>query len=230
MRRRRPNAEINVLLIDDHAVARDSYRRTLARDSSLKLSGAEGDRAPELQLKSQEPRPDVILLDISLPGMSGIDTLRRITNARPTTARVLMFSQYQDPLYVSRAFDAGAHGYLTKSSAPEMLLTAIKAVAGGRRYVSPDVQKVLSESNRKTHEIASSLSRREHEILRLLNDGYASNEIADRLGITPKTVANRQTAIKQKLGASSASQLIVIARRLGLCSPPSESLPEQQGA
>jgi two-component system invasion response regulator UvrY len=229
MRRHRPNAAINVLFIDDHTVARDGYRRTLAQDSQLKLLGEENERAPELQLKAQEPLPDVIVLDISLPGMSGIDTLRRVMDARPTRARVLMFSQYQDPLYVSHAFDAGAHGYLTKSSAPEMLLTAINAVASGRRFVSPDVQRALSESNGKIHEIASSLSHREHEILRLLSDGYTLNEIGERLGITPKTVANRQTAIKQKLGAGTAVQLIVIARRLGLCSPPSESVPEQQG-
>ena len=226
MRRRQPNTEINVLLIDDHAVARQGYRKVLARDSTLKLWG-DGGQAPELKLKLQTPVPDVIVLDISLPGMSGIDTLRRVTNARPAMARVLMFSQYQDPLYVARAFDAGAHGYLTKSSSPEMLLTAINALAGGRRFVSPDVQRRLSESNGRIHEIAGSLSRREHDILRLLSEGCALAEIARRLEISPKTVANHQTAIKQKLGAGSAVQLIVIARRLGLAAASQAGVPEQ---
>ncbi len=226
MGRRRTNSPINVLLVDDHAIARESQRRMLARDNQLRLLGA-ATAAEQPAGPSGGPDPDVIVVDVSLPGISGIETLRRVVDTRPTAARVLMFSPYKDALYVARALDAGAHGYLTKSSPPDMLLTAIRAVAGGRRFVSPDVQRNLTKASPDARSIARELSQREHEILRLLSEGHDLSEIARRLGISVKTVANRQTAIKQKLGAGSAMQLLVIARRLGL-SPRAEASASEQ--
>lgn len=205
---------ITVLLVDDHAVVRQGYRRLLAHDPAMQVVGEAANSAEALDC-DRTLEPDVVVLDIALPGVSGIETLRRIMARRPA-ARVLMFSMYQDAIYASRAFGAGAMGYLSKASAPELLVQAVRSVADGRRYVSPDVQQAVAAPGAKSSEIALSLSSREHEILRLLISGYDLREIGERLGVSAKTVANQQSAIKQKLGASSALQLILIARQLGL--------------
>ena len=146
--------------------------------------------------------------------MSGIETARRLI-ARRSAVRILMFSMYQDAIYASRAFEAGALGYLSKSSAPELLVEAVRAVAAGRRYVSPDVAQAMAASGTGGGVVAS-LSSREHEILRLLTSGYELSEIGARLGVSAKTVANHQSVIKNKLGATSALQLILVARQLGI--------------
>jgi DNA-binding NarL/FixJ family response regulator len=207
-------ASITVLLVDDHAVVREGYRRLLAREPNLKVVGEAANSGDALACE-RALEPDVTVLDIALPGISGIETLRRII-ARRASARVLMFSMYQDAIYASRAFEAGALGYLSKASAPELLVEAVRCVAAGQRYTSPDVTEALAARSSKTAELASSLSSREHEILRLLSRGYALSEIGERLGVSQKTVANQQWSIKQKLGATSALQLILIARELGL--------------
>jgi two-component system invasion response regulator UvrY len=214
MTKRTATQPITVLLVDDHAVVREGYHRLLARDARLKVV-AEAATSPEALLAERQLEPDVIVLDIALPGVSGIETLRRILKRRPT-ARVLIFSMYQDAIYASRAFEAGAHGYLSKASAPDLLLEAVRSVAEGRRYISPDVERAMSTLSSRTSELALALSSREHEILRLLTHGYSLEEIGERLGISAKTVANQQSSIKQKLGANSALQLILIARQLGL--------------
>jgi two-component system, NarL family, invasion response regulator UvrY len=205
---------ITILLVDDHAVVREGYRRLLAGDPDLKIVGEAGNASDALDCE-RALEPDVTVLDIALPGISGIETLRRII-ARRAGARVLMFSMYQDAIYASRAFEAGALGYLSKASAPELLVEAVRAVAAGQRYTSPDVTAALASHSSRSVELAASLSTRELEILRLLSRGYALSEIGTRLGVSPKTVANQQWSIKQKLGATSALQLILIARELGL--------------
>jgi DNA-binding NarL/FixJ family response regulator len=207
-------ATISVLLVDDHAVVREGYRRLLSQDPALRVVGEAANSADALAAE-RALQPDVTVLDIALPGASGIETLRRIVTRRPA-ARVLIFSMYQDAIYATRAFEAGALGYLSKASAPELLVEAVRSVAAGRRYVSPDVQQALSAGPAKTAERAASLTRREHEIIRLLSRGYALSEIGEQLGISAKTVANQQWSIKQKLGAGSALQLILIARELGI--------------
>jgi DNA-binding NarL/FixJ family response regulator len=126
-----------------------------------------------------------------------------------------MFSMYEDAIYVTRAMDAGALGYLSKASAPEHLLRAVREVAGGTRYISPDVEQALAQLNSRTRSVAT-LSNREHEVLRLLAQGHDLSRIAERLGLSAKTVANYQTSIRDKLGADSALQLLVAARELGL--------------
>ena len=207
-------APIRILLVDDHAVVREGYRRLLSGHPDLAIVGEAGNSGDALDCE-RALEPDVTVLDIALPGLSGIETLRRII-ARRAAARVLMFSMYQDAIYASRAFEAGALGYLSKASAPELLVEAVRSVAAGQRYTSPDVAEALAAHSSKSVELAASLSTREHEILRLLSRGYALSEIGERLGVSPKTVANQQWSIKQKLGATSALQLILIARELGL--------------
>jgi DNA-binding NarL/FixJ family response regulator len=206
---------ISVLLVDDHAVVREGYRRLLERDASLIVVGEAATAADALR-RDEELKPDVLVLDIALPGVSGIEILRRIRARRPD-ACVLMFSMYQDGIYVSRALEAGARGYLSKASAPDLLVDAVRCVAQGRRYLSPDVEQVLAQSSAADGP-AGALSARELEVLRMLSQGFSVEMIGERLGLSPKTAANHQSSIKQKLGADSALQLILIAQQLGLIS------------
>jgi len=156
------------------------------------------------------------VLDIALPGVSGIEILRRILARR--AARVLMFSMYQDGIYASRALKAGARGYVSKASAPDLLIEAVRLVADGQRYLSPDIKIALSKHGPLANQLTASLSRRELEVLRMLAQGFGVDEIGEKLGLSPKTAANHQTSIKQKLGANSALQLILIAQQFGLIS------------
>jgi two-component system, NarL family, invasion response regulator UvrY len=205
---------ISVLLVDDHAVVREGYRRLLERDASLAVVGEAATAAEALRFDT-EFEPDVIVLDIGLPGVSGIEVLRRIIARRPA-ARVLMFSMYQDGIYATRSLDAGARGYLSKASAPDLLVEAVRSVAVGGRFVSPDVEQAMTMQSSSAHRLAHALSTRELEVLRMLAQGYGIEEIGGRLGLSPKTAANHQSSIKQKLGANSALQLILIAQQYGL--------------
>jgi DNA-binding NarL/FixJ family response regulator len=207
-------ARIRVLLVDDHAVVREGYRRLLERDESLMAVGEAAAMAEALMLDAQL-QPDVIVLDIALPGVSGIEILRRLIARRPD-ARVLMFSMYQDGIYATHAMNAGAFGYLSKASAPDLLVRAVRTVAAGGRYMSPDVQLAMTTQSATARQLANALSIRELEVLRLLAQGYGVDAIAVRLGLSPKTAANHQSSIKQKLGAGSALQLILIAQQFGL--------------
>ena len=210
-------ARTTVLLVDDHAVVREGYHRLLERDPELQVIGEAGN-AVEALLAVQSGKPDVIVLDIALPGVSGIEVLRRILAHRPD-ARVLIFSMYQDGIYASRALQAGARGFLSKASAPELLIKAVRAVARGEQYISPDVQSALERTS-PDNRVTASLSQRELEVLRLLTQGFDIERIAERLGLSPKTAANHQSSIKQKLGAGNALQLLLIAQQMGLASGP----------
>jgi two-component system, NarL family, invasion response regulator UvrY len=205
---------ITVLLVDDHAVVREGYRRLLERDDSLVVVGEAATAADAMRCDG-ELKPDVLVLDIALPGISGIEVLRRIIARRPD-ACVLMFSMYQDGIYASRALNAGARGYLSKACAPDLLVEAVRSVAQGRRYVSPDVEQAMTAQSSTASQLAGALSTRELEVLRMLVQGYGVEKIGERLGLSPKTAANHQSSIKQKLGAESALQLVLIAKQLGL--------------
>jgi two-component system, NarL family, invasion response regulator UvrY len=205
---------ISVLLVDDHAVVREGYRRLLERDHRLQVVGEASSAADATRLDA-ELRPDVIVLDIALPGVSGIEILRRIL-ARREDARVLMFSMYQDGIYATRAMNAGARGYVSKSSAPDLLVDAVRVVAAGRRYLSPDVESAMSKHSARENPLTDVLSPRELEVLRMLAQGFGVEQIGERLGLSPKTAANHQSSIKQKLGVNSALQLILAAQQYGL--------------
>ena len=208
------NTPITVLLVDDHAVVREGYRRFLESDANLTVVGEAASSAEALQ-RECELEPDVIILDIALPGVSGIETLKRIIARRPG-ARVLMFSMYGDAALAAQAFDAGARGYLSKASGPDLLVEAVRSVAGGQCCLSPDVEQEMTLRASKTNELARSLSARELEVLRLLTQGYDIGAIGAQLGVSAKTVANHQSAIKDKLNVTNTLQLMFIARKLGL--------------
>ena len=212
------SARVTVLLVDDHAVVREGYRRLLEVSGGITVVGEAGSAAEAYQMFCSLS-PDVAVMDISLPGVSGIEALRRILAHEPK-ARVLMFSMYEDAIFVRRALEAGAAGYLTKAAAPRVLVEAVATVASGRRFLSPDVAQTLAlqpvGAERATPDV---LSAREFEVLKLLAEGCTVNEIAQQLGLNPKTVSNHQSSIRQKLGAETATQLLRAAMRLGLVPP-----------
>jgi two-component system, NarL family, invasion response regulator UvrY len=211
---------VTVLLVDDHAVVREGYRRLLERSGDITVVGEACD-ATQALARFSELLPQVVVLDISMPGVSGIEVLRRLL-AREPAARVLMFSMFEEAVYASRALQAGAWGYVTKASAPDVLVEAVRSVAAGERYLSADIARELALRN-VTPDTGGpdALSAREFEVLRLIVQGLSLKDIAERLGVHPKTIANHQSMIRQKLGADNPVQLLRIAARLGLTpSPP----------
>lgn len=219
------SGKITVLLVDDHAVVREGYRRLLERRGDIVVIG-EAANAAEAHELFCSLAPQVVVMDIALPGVSGIEAMRRMLAREPGT-RVLIFSMYEDAIFANRALQAGACGYVTKASAPNVLVEAVHVIARGKRYISADIAQELALRNVAASTSATDgLSAREFEVLRLLVQGRSVREIAQTLGLTPKTVANHQSAIKQKLGADTAVQLVRIASRLGLDQDKPLSPPE----
>jgi len=209
------SALITVLLVDDHAVVREGYRRLLERDAAIQVIG-EASNSVEAYERAAALEPQVIVMDIALPGVSGIEAMRRILARRPQQC-VLMFSMYDDAIFPSRALEAGARGYVSKASAPEVLVDAISAVARGERYLSPDVQKLIAQhTSTEAKAAVNTLTAREFEVLRLLAQGETVKHIGEKLGLSEKTVANHQSAIREKLGARNGVQLARVAAELGL--------------
>jgi DNA-binding NarL/FixJ family response regulator len=208
-------ARITVLLVDDHAVVREGYRRLLEKRGDIAVIG-EAANAAEAYDQFCSLSPQIVVMDIALPGVSGIEAMRRMLTRAPDT-RVLIFSMYEDAIFANRALQAGACGYVTKASAPNVLVEAVHAVSRGKKYISADIAQELALRSVVADKAATdSLSAREFEVLRLLVKGHAVRDIAQLMGVTPKTVANHQSAIKQKLGADSPVQLLRIAGSLGL--------------
>jgi DNA-binding NarL/FixJ family response regulator len=208
-------APVSVLLVDDHAVVREGYRRLLERAGDIAVCGEAASAAEAYQAFIRHA-PDVTVMDISLPDVSGIEAMRRLLSRDPG-ARVLMFSIHEEPIFPDRAIKAGARGYITKSSAPEILVEAVRTVARGDVYFSADVAaKLEARDAQESAERMNSLSTREFEIVRLLAAGHSVRDIAERLCLNGKTVANYQSSIRRKLGASTPVQLLRIAAESGL--------------
>ncbi len=206
---------VGVLLVDDHAVVREGYRLLLERAGDIHVVGEAAD-ATSAVAQFTALRPEVVVMDIALPGVSGIDALREIRTGSPA-ARVLMFSMYEDVIFAQRALKAGAQGYVTKASAPATLVEAVRTVASGKMYLTPSLaQELALRSLSPEPPRGDELSAREFEVLRLLVQGVPVRDIATRLGLTAKTVANHQSLIRQKLGAETAVQLLRAAARLGI--------------
>jgi two-component system, NarL family, invasion response regulator UvrY len=211
----RSNNRITVLLVDDHAVVREGYRRLLERQGDIIVIGEAADAAQAQELFSALD-PQIVVLDITLPGTSGLEALGRMLVCKPHT-RVLVFSMHEEAIFARRALQAGAFGYLTKASAPDVLVEAVHAVAQGKKYLSADIARKLALREAAVeHQGADKLSAREFEVLRLLAQGRSVKQIAESLGLNSKTVANHQSTIKQKLGADTALQLLIKANELGM--------------
>jgi len=201
------SAPRTVLLVDDHPIVRDGCRRLLAGSFRV-LEAESAETALDLYAAG---RPDVVVLDLNLPGMGGLEALRRLREADPPAA-VLIFSMYDDPLFAARALQAGARGYITKNDAPEALVTAIETVLEGTVYLNHAMARELAVmSYAPRGNPLQTLTPRELEILTLLGRGLAMADIAQSLGISHKTVYNLCTQIKDKLGARSTRDLIRIS-------------------
>jgi two-component system, NarL family, invasion response regulator UvrY len=205
--------KLSVLLVDDHAVVREGYRRLLERRGSIAVVGEASDASQACGL-FRKLAPDVVVMDIALPDVSGLEAARRIID-RNATARILMFSMYEDVIYASRALQSGAKGYVTKVSAPQVLVEAVHSVANGREFISPDIAQKLALRKVATDPDATrGLTSREFEILGMLVKGMVLHDIAEKMGLNVKTIANYQSAIKQKIGAETTLQLARIGAEI----------------
>jgi DNA-binding NarL/FixJ family response regulator len=204
-----------VLLVDDHPIVREGYRRLLEESGRVRVLG---DAATVIDAYQQFCRltPDVVVMDLALPGVSGIEGIRRML-AHDSGARVLVFSMHEDAIFARRALEAGAAGYITKASAPGVLVEAVESVASGKRYISHAMAQTLALASLSIDSSAQRhLSAREFAVLELLVQGHTIDEIARQLRLNPKTVANHQSVIKQKLNVETAAQLVHATTRLGL--------------
>jgi two-component system, NarL family, invasion response regulator UvrY len=207
---------IRVLLVDDHAVVRMGFRLLLqsVADISVIAEADSGESACRLYM---ELNPDVVIMDLAMPGMGGLEALRRIRAHHPE-ARVLTLSAHDDPMHARRALQEGARGFLSKRSAPEALLEAVAIVADGRRYLDPELaQKLaLAEFDGGTKSPVERLSEREFEVFVRLAGGATVQRIAVDLNLSASTVGTHLYNIKQKLGLANQSELTLLAIRHGL--------------
>lgn len=203
---------IRVLLADDHAVVRAGYRMLLKNSSDIEVI-ADVDSGEAACRHYNESRPDVVIMDLSLPGIGGLEAIRRII-ARDSNARILVFSMHEDTIFVEQALQAGARGYITKSGAPEALVDAIHSLAAGKNYLDKNIAERLAFQRMRGKDTPfSGLSTREFEIFCLLAEGHNTNEIAKRLSLSYKTVANYSTQIKNKLEVTTVAEIARLAIR-----------------
>src|SRR5215213_5957946 len=199
---------IRVLVVDDHAVVRAGLRRVLDAEPDIETI-AEAPDAERAVFEALEHAPDVILLDIMLPGKSGIEGMPAIQQAAPE-AKVLVLSMQDDPRYVREAFDAGASGYVLKEAADTEVVDAVRAVARGEQYVHPALgaRLVAADAAERRRAAEDPLSEREREVLRLLALGHTNQEIAKQLFISVRTAETHRAHIMQKLRLSSRAELV----------------------
>ncbi len=200
---------IRIMIADDHAIVREGLKRIIEEDRELELVAEAGNGHEALRL-ARELRPQVILLDISMPERSGLDALSDIKKACPG-ARVLILSMHPEEQYAIRCLKQGADGYMTKESAPELLLDAIRRLHSGRKYVSPSLAEKMAislsspDDERPRHE---TLSERELQVLTMIGQGQTVGEIADHLCVSVKTVSTYRTRLLEKMNMDNNSQLM----------------------
>ena len=207
---------IRVLVVDDHAVVRAGLRRILDAEPDIETVGEapNGDRAV---FEAMDHKPDVVLMDVVMPGKSGIEATRAVLQAVPGTT-VLILSMQDDPRYVREAFDAGACGYVMKEAADDEVVDAVRAVAAGQRYLHPALgaRLLAAESEERRRAADDPLSDREREVLRLLALGHTNQEIATMLYVSVRTAETHRAHIMQKLGLTSRAELVRYALGEGM--------------
>lgn len=213
----------SLLLVDDHAVVRSGLRMLLESEADVEIVGEVGTAREALALVTQLA-PDIVLMDIGLPDMSGIEAAREIKRIRPETA-IVALTIHEDEEYFFKMLEAGASGYVPKRAAPEELLTAIRAASVGEVYLYPSMAKLLvkdylvQEQQVRAERTLNGLTGREQEVLAHLADGASNDEIADTLSISPKTVARHRENIMRKLNLHSRTELVKYAIRKGIIEP-----------
>ncbi|WP_020565298.1 response regulator [Methylosarcina fibrata] len=211
------SGKISVLLVDDHAVVRAGYKTYLALSNRIEQI-YEADRGETACQLYTQHLPDLVVMDLSMPGIGGFETIRRLL-VRDPSCKILVFSIHNELVYVTRALKAGAKGYITKSSVPETLMTAVCKISQGGTYVEPELAQQLAVSlamDQDESEKIKQLSPREFDVFCLLANGYTVRKAAEKLCLSYKTVCNHGTAIKEKLGVETLTELTLLASRQGL--------------
>jgi two-component system, NarL family, response regulator NreC len=207
---------IRVLIVDDHPVVRSGLRRVLESVADIEVVGEAGD-AKQAVFETRAQKPDIILMDVVMPGASGIEAIPDVLHDAPD-AKVLILSLQDDPNYVRQAFAAGAAGYVLKEAADTDLVAAVREVAGGRRYVHPTLGALIVAADAEERERAEQdpLSDRERDVLHLLALGHTNQEISDKLFISVRTAETHRAHIMQKLRLSTRAELVRYALDQGL--------------
>lgn len=209
---------IQILLVDDHAIVRKGYRALLEKQQDLEII-AEALTGEEAYILYKKLTPDLIIIDLSLPGQSGLASIVKIKKFHPK-AKILVFSMHQNPAIVLKAMESGARGYVSKSSEPDVLIRAIYDVFNDKLALSGDIAQALAiEKVDNEHSALSDLTVREFEILRMLVETKSTDEIAEHLNISPKTVSNTHYIIKRKLCVSSDIELTHKAIKMKVINP-----------
>jgi len=207
--------KIRILLADDHVMVRQGFRMILAAQPDMEIVGEAGNGREALEL-AEKLQPDVVVMDVAMPELNGIEATRRLAASSPRT-RVLALSMYKDSVYVREILRAGARGYLLKDAIDRDLLAAVRAVAGGEGYLSPAVSEaVLSDYRRHVSDPLDLLSSREREVLQLIAEGKTNKDIASALKLSVYTVEAHRGRIMEKLNLHSVGELVRFALRHGL--------------
>jgi len=209
---------IKALLVDDHEVVRAGYRRLLESTGKIEVV-AEASDGEDAYRSYMQHQPTVVVMDLSMPGIGGLDASRRIL-ARDESARILVFSVHENEIYLNRALDLGILGYISKRSASRVMVDAVRQVAKGELYIGQEMTPFLVKRTVSTDsQLIADLSPREFEVFRLRAEGKSVNEIAEMLNVSPKTIGHHNTSVKQKLGLANSAELTRLAIRLGLVTP-----------
>lgn len=207
--------QTTILLVDDHDLVRAGFRRLLEDGEKFSVIAEAGSGEQAVQDYAKY-HPDVVVMDISMPGIGGIGAIERII-ARYPEARILVLSVHEDSVFTTRALQAGAKGFIPKRSAPEEMIKAVELVAQGKMSIDPAIaQQIAMQKLTGSENVLDVLSQREFEVFRLLAEGKTVNDIAEVLSLSPKTVGTHHTSIKQKLGVSNSAELARLAIRSGL--------------
>jgi two-component system invasion response regulator UvrY len=204
---------VKILLVDDHEIVRSGLRNLLTSALDVQIVEAASGRDGLLRLRRDHP--DLVLLDLNLPGIGGLELLRRML-LEDKAVRIVVLSMHAEPLYAARAMALGARGYLSKNTSADELLTAVRRVADGGRYIENEIAQALALRGATPGRDLHDLTERDLEIMRLLAEGMSLTEIADALGIGYKTVANGCSQIKAKLGVTRTNELVRLAMTLGV--------------
>lgn len=209
---------INVMLVDDHAVVRMGFKLLLESASDIKVV-AEAENGEQAIKLYGEHHPDVVVMDITMPGMGGLEAIERIL-AKDSSARLLVLSAHEDSVHPKRVLNAGALGYLTKRSAPDELIKAIRTVAVRKMYLEANIaQQMAIQQLSGGNSPVDVLSPREFEVFMALAQGKSTNDIAETLCLSPRTIGTHLYNIKQKLNAGNQAEIALIAMRSGLIDP-----------